>query len=239
MRSLLYANLWLAPFISFLGGYLFLHTLYSIKELPTPSLIGIPLVQALPIVSEKNINLRILTIQENSDLEEGTIISQRPEPGQIIRPHQSLFLVISAKPKKIATPALHSLATKAILATAHATNTTVHLVHLPSYYPEGHCFAQFPEPNTLIDTNEKIIAYIASDKPRPLIIPNLIDYQLHSIQEFLQPYPISLKIVHETEIPDTHECSSCVIIKQHPRPGSLTCFNEKKPLSLQLYVSQQ
>ena len=90
--------LWVFPFISFLGGYFFLNSIYHTKGLETPSLIGMSLKEAVVLASAKNVNIRLTEEREDIELPEGTIIAQNPQPPLPIKPNQTLFCVVSKKP---------------------------------------------------------------------------------------------------------------------------------------------
>ena len=57
--------LWLLPFLSFLCGYQLIRSLYTVNTLTTPSIIGKEIQDAIKILSDNNLNPRILTEKED------------------------------------------------------------------------------------------------------------------------------------------------------------------------------
>ena len=98
--------LWLTPFASFIFGYLLIALLHPQPIIKTPALIGKTLDQAILILSQANLNLRIVGQKEEAQLPEGTIISQTPAPGSSIKEHQALYVTIAKKPVPQAMPSL-------------------------------------------------------------------------------------------------------------------------------------
>lgn len=88
--------LWLMPFASFLIGYQIINIFKNQNEIIVPNFVGKTLNQAIKVASDNNLNLRISAEKEDSQLPEGTIISQIPNR-QKIKPNQSIYLVISKK----------------------------------------------------------------------------------------------------------------------------------------------
>ena len=60
--------LWLAPFICFLGGYFIVRSFFHVNTIPTPSVVGRSLHDAFTILSNHNLNIRLLTQKEDPDL---------------------------------------------------------------------------------------------------------------------------------------------------------------------------
>src|SRR5690606_10040621 len=52
--------LWIMPFWSFLLGYIFIQWFFRIGNITTPHLIGKHLHEAVPLISQYNLNLRII-----------------------------------------------------------------------------------------------------------------------------------------------------------------------------------
>ena len=95
---------WLAPFGGFLVGYLMTGYLFHRAELPTPHVIGKPLYEAVQMLSNARLGLRLLAQREEPTLAEGTVLDQLPCPGQRTRPNQNVFVTISTKQPQLQTP---------------------------------------------------------------------------------------------------------------------------------------
>ena len=87
--------LWITPFTTFILGYFFISFISTSPTLTTPSLVGQNLNKAVEILSQKNLNIRIVGHKDESEWPEGTIVSQTPSAGTAIKEHQALYLVVA------------------------------------------------------------------------------------------------------------------------------------------------
>src|SRR5437762_2038324 len=85
--------LWLAPFLSFLCGYIIMQRIFRTPDIIAPHLVGKQVHDILPLITEHQLNIRLMDRKEEEVIPEGTIIDQTPQPGTSMRPHQHLFIV--------------------------------------------------------------------------------------------------------------------------------------------------
>src|SRR5579872_3214934 len=97
--------LWLLPFLGFALGYQLLRSLYAPTVIKTPAIVGKSLQDAITLLSDHNLNARVLAEKEDTDLQPGTIISQSPSSGSLIKANQPVFIVLATQGKH-AIPAL-------------------------------------------------------------------------------------------------------------------------------------
>ncbi len=201
----------------------------------TPSLVGKRLDEAVAILSDNNLNLRLLAQKEDADLAPGTIISQTPSAQQKIKPRQSVYLVLSKKPLELLAPHLLAKSTderKALLATMPIR---IKEFQVPSTYPKGFCVAQDPGPQQSIENNQ-IMLYTSDGGNKPIIWPDFTDKLVSEVQEFLQSHGINPEIMHHLPPNEAHTCATCQVIEQRPLAGSLLMLNPENPLRVQLRV---
>jgi len=231
----------LLPFLSFLAGYFIIQLLFSADQQNTPNIIGKSLQESCELLSEQNLNIRILARKEDPDLPPHTIVSQTPQPNDKIKPHQSVYVVITAHAATNLAPALLGKPLDVISEELEKLNLKpiVHLV--PSPYPTGTCIAQLPRPNELISKN-KITIYCAAENKKPIIWPNFKGKSLGAVKELLETVSITPQIIpqpsfmrathaHNSDFPD-----SCIVIDQRPRAGTLLNLDANKPITVQLSV---
>ena len=227
--------LWVLPFGSFLGGYLLMQHLMHIDTIKTPALVGKTIEQALGIISEHNLNVRLLAQKEEPDLPIGTILNQTPSAGQKIKPHQSIFLVVSTHPPVNSAPDVINISIDDITNLLADTNIRIRIYHLPSSYPCNHCFAQSPAPHEPLE-HSQLLLYISAGNAKPIIWPNFTDKKVNTVTEFLDAHHIQSQIVHTTPHKQPHTCTTCQITEQRPLAGTLITLDDTKPLSVQLRV---
>lgn len=232
----LYYYLSILPFIGLLSGYFFLYWLFSTNSIATPLLIGKNLNEAVKIISDHNLNIRILKEKEDRDLPEGTIISQIPMAHQTIRPNQIVFCVVSSKPPVTYAPYVIGKKTKEM--TELFINKAIYhkSFPLPSHYPEGYCLTQIPAPHKPL-TDKTMITYVSAGSCNIVIFPSLIGKKITEVQELLDPYGFNIQVFHSTSLAKNHQCTSCVIADQKPLPGSF--IDLKKTLTLHINVEEK
>ena len=90
--------LWIVPFLSFILGYVVIQQIFYIPEITTPHLVGKQVHEILPLITQYNLNLRLIDHKEETALPEGIILNQTPAAGTLIKQNQPLFIVITKKP---------------------------------------------------------------------------------------------------------------------------------------------
>lgn len=229
--------LWLMPFASFIFGYLLVSFLHTQPVLQTPALIGKPLDQAILILSQLNLNIRVVGQKEEAQLPEGTILSQTPAAGSTIKAQQSLYVTIAKKPLPLAMPLLIGKSHTQAIAELEKLSLQAKIYHISSDQPEGTIIAQFPEQG--LSTHEQpIILYAAKDPEKPIIMPNFKQHPLEQVISFLELNGITPTILHTPVAPD-HRCTTCVVIDQRPLAGTFFKRSKDKPLQVQLQVAER
>lgn len=223
--------LWVVPFVCFLLGYYLLSHLTAITSLVTPPLIGQHIHDAITILSDHQLNARILAQKEDSDYAPGTILSQSPQPGQKIKPHQSVFLVVAKKLHYPLAPQLIGLTQQEIQNSAKHNSLRVKFFLLESATPRGQCIAQVPAPNQpLLD--QTMIVYISSGASTRRIFPDLKNLPVAQVEQFLAEYGIKPQVFYDSQKVNQADYR---VKEQKPLAGSL--IDISKPLMVQLSVS--
>lgn len=223
---------WLFPFISFLAGYFIIQLLFGAEQKPTPNLIGKTLQESCELLADENLNVRILGRKEDSNLPSHTIVSQTPQPNEKIKPHQSVYVVITSQTKINHAPALVGKPLDAITHELEKLNIKFVMHPVASPYPTNTCIAQLPLPGELIEKNT-ITIYCAAENKKPVLWPNFKGKNLGAVKELLETVNITPQVLshYGHEITD----ASC-IIDQRPRAGTLLVLDEAKPIIVQLSV---
>lgn len=222
--------LWTIPFFSFLAGYYLINLLYTIPELQTPCVVGKQLPEAVKILSNHNLNARLLAEKEDADLPDYTIVSQTPREEAKIKAHQSVFLVLTRQPEKPQAPHLLGKTSDQIEAALHKKHIRHKCYSITSNHPKGHCFAQYPRPEERLDDNS-LICYMSNGSEKPIIVPDLRGKPLTEVQEFLATHDITPEITGSSR---KDICS--VIVEQRPLPGSIVPHNQCGGLNIQLQI---
>lgn len=227
---------WLLPFFCFLAGFLLFRFIFHPSPLPTPALVGKDIYQAARILSDHKLNMRILKEQENHDLPQGTILNQTPSSGQKIRPHQSVFLVVSQKPESALVPLCVGKSLPMIEKEITSMGLSIKPYYIAHSYPAGLCFAQIPSANSTL-SHKPIIIYISAGSVKPILWPDFRKKTVQETQEFLLHYDIHPLYVYKN-IPLEFEDipATAYINDQRPLSGCIFMLDPQHPLKPQFQI---
>lgn len=225
--------LWLAPFLSFIFGYFIMQRLLHTPESIAPHLVGKQVHEVLHLITQHNLNLRLIDHKEEADLPEGIILNQTPQGGTAIKANQPLFIVTTKKPLTAQAPQCVGIHIDAITQQLQSTEINPRIYHVPHPYPEKICFAQSPLPHEPLEKN-RLTIYVSSGNNKPIIWPNFIGMPLSEVVEFLNNYNIEPHIINDAT---KHNADpEYKVIDQRPVAGTLLTLDKHQPLSVQLRV---
>lgn len=227
--------LWLAPFIAFLGGYWVCYLWVQRTELTVPNIIGKSAYQAIVLLSEKRLSMRVRAQREDATLPAGVILDQFPKPDQLIRTNQNVYVTLSEKPASTALPDFCGATAQNIQAACLKQAIDLSVYTIPSYQPVGKCFAQYPQAGELVQ-QKKMLVLIAAQHDDACLVPQLKGLPVVQVKHSLEQANAVLEIFHEQTDVD-HTCKDCVVVSQRPASGTIVKGSER--LVLQLRVQDQ
>lgn len=225
LREIFFSILWLLPFLSFIAGYQLIRLLTRTETIRVPSVVGLHMNEAIKILSTDLLNVRILAEKEDPDLHEGTILSQNPEPGQRVKTHQSIFLVITKKPAKARAPQLRGLICEQAQTKAAQAGITLKTISFESPFPKDRVIAQSVLPEREVK-NKSLMVYCSEGSTPLRIFPDLKGRSVDEVASFFALYSATVNVQGNRSDP---------IKEQQPRAGTLVDI--RKPLTVQLVCS--
>ncbi len=213
-----------------------MRSVVRIQSIEVPELIGITLFEALPCLSHYKLSPRLLDQKEDTELEEGTILSQTPAAGQKVKPYQPIFLVVSRKPKQMRTPNFVTLFLEQIKKEANILNLRVRYYALPSVYPVNTCIAQNPIAESLMK-DQAVTVYVSDESEQLVLWPNFMGRSYVEISEFLALYGITPHIIHSSNKCDHALSDTCIIVDQRPLAGSIVSLKQHQIPMIQFQIS--
>lgn len=222
------------PFICFFFGYLLCNLIIGSKTYQTPNLTGLSIYDAVKLTSPHQINIRILSEKERSDIPEGTILSQKPSAGRLIKTHQPVFVVTTKSPPEIKAPLFvkESLSTIEKMCHDNRLKCKTHVIEYPS--PVNSCIAQIPHAGeTVLD--KKINIYVAQNRQDLYLMPDLTNQPLSMVIDLLKEQQSKIVVYQgSTKLTPPYK-DSYKVITQKPLAGSLISL--EKPCNIQLQVA--
>lgn len=228
------ATLWLFPFLSFIVGYVVVHS-FSYREIvQAPAVIGLPLAQAVKVLSGCTLNARILAEKEDTDLPEGSVISQSPVAGKKVKAHQSVFLVVTRHAEKARAPLLSGLTLAQAQARVQENNIRLKTYYLPAQLPHNTCVAQNIAEQEELDT-PTMLAYISQGASTLRVFPLLKQQKVSLVTQFLKNYGIAVVMRSVNTGRPATPTKHSQVLEQYPVAGSLVDI--KKLPSVQITIS--
>ena len=216
-------------------GYGVMSHILQTPQTITPHVVGKYVHEALPLITEHNLNVRLITHKEESTLPEGIILNQTPAAGTAIKANQPLFIVTTKKPLTTQAPHCIGMHLDEVTSLLHTKDIHPRIYYLSHPYPEKICFAQSPQADEPLD-HHRLILYVSSGNNQPIIWPDFSGLPLSRVIEFLQNYNIQPHIIHDALNYHPLYNDEYTVIDQRPVGGTLLTLDEHKPLAVQLRV---
>ena len=227
IRSLISSTLWIWPFATFFGGYQLIRMVTHVQTVTMPTVVGLHLNKAIQILSADQLNARILAEKEDFDLHEGTILSQTPQQGQLVKPHQSVFLVTSRRPYNSRAPKIIGENRVQAQEQARRAHLSLKIYTLESSFPKDSCIAQSILPDK--EVKDSLISVYCSEGTTPLrIVPDVKVQKAEEVVSFYGRFNIPVKVMGDP---------TGSIIEQQPLAGTLVDIS--KPLVIELTTAAQ
>jgi len=224
----------LLPFVGCLAGYFLSGYFIQKAEIATPLLIGKSLLQAVEILSQDRLGVRLLMQKEDVSLPESTIIDQLPRPGQLIRLNQNVFVTTSTRQPPLAMPDWWGKRVKDLLPVCEKSGFEATVITLPSHYPQGMCIAQFPTAGQPMQ-GRRVRVYVSGGMLQLAIMPNYKGLTVAAFEKVLEHKDIRVEYLHAKAVEVGHQCTQCVINDQYPVAGSIV--DTIKTINIQVQVS--
>lgn len=164
----------------------------------------------------------------------GTILTQKPSPGRLIKTHQPIVVTTTKAPADTIAPALLQQSRESIEQTCHDMHLKFKSYELEYPAPVNSCIAQLPQAHDII-YDKKMILYFAKDKPNLYIMPDLTKQPLDQALETLKNYTDKISVFQGSQKIISPYPKTAKIIAQKPLAGSLVSI--KPPLNIQLEIS--
>ena len=234
LRSFLRA---IGIFVSLVGlsigiGFLTLRILVPSKTIEVPSIAGKEIKEAVIIVSERDLALKIVGQEYSLQVPGGVIISQFPSPGTRVHKNREIEVVVSEGRKVLSAPSL--VGKRVREAKVYLSQRGLKFRDLSYVYaevPRGVIIAQDPPSQTNINPGEGISILVSLGKRNPhFYMPNFVGKRVGEVKDLLEKLP--LKIGKIKESPSLKE--EGIILSQSPPPGSR--IDSETPIDLLVSV---
>lgn len=220
----------IAPFAFFLAGYIVSNLIMGNITHQTPQLIGLHLDEAISQASQINIGIQLAGQKECAGIPAGTIVSQKPIAGRLIKAQQSIFVVTTTLPPVYKAPKLlgHN-----INDLKKSENLKIKTYDLQWPTSAGTCIAQSPEAGSVI-ADKKIIALIAKPQENICIMPKLISQDANKVENFLKNYGLNVELFYENKKLIALPKIAMTVIAQKPAEGTFIILRDGGVIQLEV-----
>ncbi len=206
--------------VAAIGTIKVMNALTHHEEVTVPSVVDMQVEKARSILNEEGLKIDIVEEVFNDDIEEGHIISQKPESGSTVREGRAVAVVVSKGTEKITVPDLSNktpdeaknILKKKELAIGEVVNDYDESV------PSGKICSQSPGSEEKVDKNTKIDVTVSiGPKPIMVTVPELRGQTLDDARVALQNVGLTIGSTSEAESDSVEKGR---IISQSYEPGA-------------------
>lgn len=209
-----------------------MRSLFHVKEFPAPSIVGSPLQQAFITLSNHNLSMRLTDQKIDPDIPDGTILSQTPAAGQLVKPRQTVFVTIACQPQLTHAPDCIGKDYDTIMKLMQEMGIKLKYYYLPSSYPTNSCIGQSPRAGQQL-SKEGMIIYLAKEREYQFIWPNFIGKPLAHALSFLEQHQITPQVTID---PMAVDYDQLIVADQRPLAGSIVAMEKHQLPIAQLYA---
>jgi len=234
-KSLKYA-LPLLPFICFIAGYTISNLFVGTSSHQAPHIVGLTIHEALTTAAQNHVTIKLVAQKECLGTIPGTILTQKPTAGRLMKPNQTILVTVSKQPAVQVAPNLLSKTTTQIAQISKENNLKIKQHPQPSSLPQGSCMGQTPQPNAPL-SDKKMVIYTAQEKQNLYLMPNFIGKELAMVMHALQHHQLHPTIILNHEKIESPYPENVTVIAQKPRAGSFVTLGSN--LGIQLEVAKK
>ncbi len=200
--------------------------IHSNKEVVVPNVEGKSIIDALNIVSRSGLGLKKIGESFDPNLPMGTVITQNPKFGMVVREGRYINVIVSLGGEKVFVPNLIGEERRKAEILLRQYNLIVGTV-TETYslkYQKNKIMSQDPPESSVVDRNTAVNFVISRGIPPENIIlmPDFVARQVEDAQKWAQTYGLEIRIV-ET-ISDYGQ--SNFVISQKPLPDTVVTSND-------------
>jgi len=224
------------PFMGFIVGYGLSTLLIGTTTHQTPNIVGLTLHEAIKTTSQNHVTIQLIAEKECSGILPGTILTQKPAAGRLMKPHQAILVTASKQQSLTPAPTLLTKNSQEIQAVGKQFGIKIKEYPILSVLPQGSCIGQTPQPETpLID--KKMIVYTSKTPSNLYVMPNFRGKKLHEALHSIQRHQLPVTVTHlHQEITPPYQ-QEYYITAQKPRPGTFVSLGEKLCLQLEVAIA--
>lgn len=202
-----------------IAAYITIAVLVPAESVTVPEVVGVRIEDALFLLSEKNLSVKVVDIKFSGEVPENFVISQFPAPETKVRENRNVELVISGGAEKLIISELVGM--KLREAKVHLSGRGVNSINVSYIFSEASqdvVIAQDPPAGFKMARGEGINLLVSAGVPETtLMMPDLRGIKLNEVAERFGELPVGIIMVKE----EFSTLAEGVIISQSIVPGTI------------------
>lgn len=187
------------------------------RQVEVPEVVGLSQEEAEAEITGAKLRVGRVTTETSDEFEEGTVISQSPEPDEEVDARSKVNLVVSGGADTVTVPSVIGQTEDTAISEIQAAGLTADVLRAPSDEDEGTVIAQDPEAGAQAEGGD-IVTITVSDGPETQEMPNVTGQDADEAEELLESeFGLAVSQVEEA-------CARAtppgVVCGQDPDPGT-------------------
>jgi len=196
----------------------------TVSKAPVPERVTVPPVdgllasEAASLLRQAGLDVEIETVRSSEP--EGTVVSQRPEPGKEVAPRTIVALEVAGPPEPVTVEVPRLVGVRAAEARSQLQELGLRVTQRPveSTQPKGTVVRQSPGPGTKLQEGQAVLLAISTG-PARVSVPDVVGLDEEAAREQLETAGFAVQIVDEPT--ETVE-EDGIVVGQEPAGGSST-----------------
>jgi beta-lactam-binding protein with PASTA domain len=203
------------------------------ERVTTPNVVGRTFYDAARETCKHGVSLVVAATKQEQNMPLGTVLTQKPLPGQPIKRGQSLYVTTVVHPLPILSPLLYGKSMKEAQQIVQPQGIHLEPYYLQSNYPQDTVFCQYPEPGDTL-TVSRVIVYISSKGPTYAVMPRLINVAVSEVNDLMSSYDVQIHCICKDPLHNVCD-GGCRVVDQRPNAGQVVDLSSK----IHIYVQCQ
>jgi len=218
-------------------GFLVLRILVSPQEIKVPSIVGKEVEEALVLLGEQDLALKLMGKKYSSQIPEGVIISQFPSPGTKVHKNREIKVFISGGTRLAVTPSLVGKSQReAKIYLAQRGLRLGKVSYIYAQVPQGEVVSQDPSPQAEVDVENGVNILVSLGMRNPqFYMPDFVGIKIEEVKVLFDK--LSLRIGKIKESPSLGE--EGVVISQFPSSGAMVDAETPIELTVSTFYEQK
>jgi eukaryotic-like serine/threonine-protein kinase len=187
------------------------------RKTEVPDLVGLTQEEAEALLAEAKLTLGEVTTEDSDEFEEGTVISQAPEPGERVDRQSEVDLVVSGGAGTVIVPDVLGQDEASAGEEIEGAGLTVSVLTAPSEEAEGTVIAQDPAAGSEVEAGD-VVTITISEGAEEQEMPDVTGQDGSDAEAFLEAeFGLAVEQVEE---PCADAIPPGAVCRQEPAPGT-------------------